>query len=144
DLLLAGAVAHLSVPATAGRVYCPWIRRPAWGRAGEGNVTTRATQLPYQGTMAGFRRFSVTEYPRLIELGILTEDDNLELLEGFLVHKMSRNPPHDACLHRPLRALLCVLPPCWRFRIQSAITRIYSEPEPALSAVGCEERRYAA
>jgi hypothetical protein len=34
------------------------------------------------------------------ELGVLTEDDNLELLEGYLVHKMSRNPPHDACLQK--------------------------------------------
>jgi hypothetical protein len=45
--------------------------------------------------MAGFRRFSVPEYHRLIEIGILTEDDNLELLEGYLVHKRTRKPPHD-------------------------------------------------
>jgi len=54
-----------------------------------------APALPWQGTMAGFRRFTVPEYHRLIEIGVLTEDDNLELLEGYLVHKMSRNPPHD-------------------------------------------------
>jgi hypothetical protein len=34
---------------------------------------TQATHLPYQGRMAGFRRFSVAEYHRLIELGMLTE-----------------------------------------------------------------------
>jgi len=43
--------------------------------------------------MAGFRRFSVPEYQHLCELGILTEHDNLELLEGYLVHKMTRNAP---------------------------------------------------
>jgi Uma2 family endonuclease len=94
--------------------------------------------------MAGFRRFSVAEYHKLIELGILTEDDNLELLEGYLVHKMSRNPPHDSCLHLTLRAFLRVLPPDWCLRIQSAITLSDSEPEPDLAAVRGDERRYAA
>ena len=41
--------------------------------------------LPLLGTMAGFRRFTVAEYHRLTALGILTEDDNLELLDGYLV-----------------------------------------------------------
>jgi hypothetical protein len=48
--------------------------------------------------MAGFRRFSVAEYHRMIDHGILTEDDNLELLEGYLVHKVRRTPLHDGTL----------------------------------------------
>jgi Uma2 family endonuclease len=104
----------------------------------------RAPALPYQGTMAGFRRFSVAEYHKLIDLGILTEDDNLELLEGYLVHKTSRNPPHDNSLHLTLRTLLRVMPPNWVLRIQSAITLSDSEPEPDLAAVRGDERRYAA
>src|SRR5262245_41857157 len=71
----------------------------AWKQT-EGAMTTQTIQLPWQGTMAGFRRFSVAEYHKLIEIGILTEDDNLELLEGYLVHKMSRNPPHDATIQK--------------------------------------------
>jgi hypothetical protein len=104
----------------------------------------RAAALPYQGTMAGFRRFSVAEYHKLIELGILTEDDNLELLDGYLVHKMSRNPPHDSCLHLTLRAFLRVLPAGWSVRIQSAVTLSDSEPEPDIAAVRGDERRYTA
>ena len=69
-------------------------------------MTTQTAHLPYQGTVAGFRRFSVAEYHRLIELGILTEDDNLELLEGYLVHKMSRNPPHDAAIQKGTKSWL--------------------------------------
>lgn len=45
-------------------------------------MIVQAIQIPWQGTMAGLRRFSVAEYHKLIEIGILTEDDNLELLEG--------------------------------------------------------------
>jgi hypothetical protein len=48
-------------------------------------MTTPAVQLPLLGTMAGFRRFTVAEYHRLTEIGILTEGDRLELLEGYLV-----------------------------------------------------------
>ena len=53
-------------------------------------MPTQAPILPLLGTMAGFRRFSVKEYHRLTEIGVLTEDDDLELLEGYLIHKMAR------------------------------------------------------
>jgi Uma2 family endonuclease len=105
-------------------------------------MTTPATHLPYQGTMAGFRRFSVAEYHRLIELGILTEDDNLELLEGYLVHKMSRNPPHDAAIQKGMKKWLRLMPPGWDLRVQSAITLTESEPEPDFVIVRGDENAY--
>jgi Uma2 family endonuclease len=105
-------------------------------------VTTQAAHLPYQGTMAGFRRFSVSEYHRLIELGILTEDDNLELLDGYLVHKMSRNPPHDAAIQKGTKSWFRVLPPGWDLRVQSAITLSDSEPEPDHAIVRGDETAY--
>lgn len=105
-------------------------------------MTTQAAHLPYQGTMAGFRRFSVTEYHRLIELGILTEDDNLELLDGYLVYKMSRNPPHDAAIQKGARKWLRLLPPGWDVRVQSAVTLTDSEPEPDFAIVRGDEKAY--
>ena len=105
-------------------------------------MTTQATHLPFQGTMAGFRRFSVAEYHRLIELGILTEDDNLELLEGYLVHKMSRNPPHDAAIQKGMKRWLRLLPPGWDLRVQSAITLTDSEPEPDFAIGRGDENAY--
>jgi Uma2 family endonuclease len=92
--------------------------------------------------MAGFRRFSVAEYHRLIDLGILTEDDNLELLDGYLVHKMSRNPPHDAAIQKGTKKLLRLLPPGWDLRVQSAITLTESEPEPDFAIVRGDETAY--
>jgi Uma2 family endonuclease len=94
--------------------------------------------------MAGFRRFSVMEYHRLIELGILTEDDNLELLDGYLVHKMSRNPPHDAAIQKGMKKWLRLLPPGWDLRVQSAITLAESEPEPDFAIVRGDEQTYVA
>jgi hypothetical protein len=77
--------------------------------------------------MAGFRRFGVPEYHRHIELGILTEDDNLDLLEGYLVHKMSRNPPHDAAIQMGNKRWLRLLPSGWDLRVRSAIILTDSE-----------------
>jgi len=93
--------------------------------------------------MAGFRRFSVAEYHKLIEIGILTEDDNLELLEGYLVHKMSRNPPHDATLQLIQATLPQLLPAGWCLRMQSAITVGGSEPEPDGAIVRGDARTYS-
>jgi len=39
-------------------------------------------------------RFTVDEYHRMIEMGVLSEDDRVELIEGFVVPKMANNPPH--------------------------------------------------
>jgi Uma2 family endonuclease len=105
-------------------------------------MTTLTTPLPWQGMNAGFRRFSVAEYHKLIELGILTEDDNLELLEGYLVHKMSRNPPHDVTLDLIQETLPRLLPAGWRLRSQSAITLATSEPEPDGAIVRGNARTY--
>jgi Uma2 family endonuclease len=101
-------------------------------------------QLPLLGTMAGFRRFSVPEYHRLTEIGVLTEDDNLELIEGYLVLKMSRNPPHDGTIQIESQALAATLPAGWCVRVQCAVTLPDSEPEPDLAVVRGNVRSYVA
>jgi Uma2 family endonuclease len=98
--------------------------------------------LPLQGLQAGFRRFTVPEYHNLIRIGVLTEDDNLELIEGYLVHKMSRNPPHDGTILRLNNRLVRLLPGGWQVRIQSAITLTDSEPEPDAAVVRGDERSF--
>jgi Uma2 family endonuclease len=103
---------------------------------------TKATHLPYQGTMAAFRRFSVAEYHRLIEVGILTEDDNVELLDGYLVQKKPHSPPHDATIQKANRTFSHVVPPGWDLRVQSAITLTKSEPEPDFVIVRGDETTY--
>src|SRR5437879_1808332 len=40
-------------------------------------------------------RFSVAQYQQMVEAGVLTVNDKVELLEGYVVLKMARNPPHD-------------------------------------------------
>lgn len=105
-------------------------------------MSSPIVNLPILGTQAGFRRFTVPEYHKLIDIGVLTEDDNLELLEGYLIHKMSRNPPHDRVLQRLNRRLMQLLPEGWDIRIQSAITLGDSEPEPDVVLVRGDDAMY--
>jgi hypothetical protein len=47
------------------------------------------------GDAASLARFSLARYQKMIETGILTSEDKVELLENYVVLKMPRNPPHD-------------------------------------------------
>ncbi|WP_020470795.1 Uma2 family endonuclease [Zavarzinella formosa] len=94
-------------------------------------------------TQAGFRRFTVVEYHRLIASGHLTPEDRIELLEGHLVNKMARNPPHDAAINMLMRALLSVIGPDWDLRMQCAVSLGASEPEPDAAIVRMRPNQYA-
>jgi hypothetical protein len=87
-------------------------------------------------------RFTVKQYQRLIEIGVLTEDDRVELLEGWIVDKMPHNPPHDGTINRINRRLMRILPDDWLLRVQSAIKLARSEPEPDLAVVRGPEDTY--
>lgn len=58
------------------------------------------------------------------------DGDPVELLEGWLVKKMSKNPPHRASTHRTLKRLGAALPSGWYVDSQEPITTLDSEPEP--------------
>jgi hypothetical protein len=98
------------------------------------------TEVP----VAPVYRFTVAQYHRMTEAGVLTEDDRVELLEGWIVHKMPHNPPHDATITRIQRRLTRILPDEWLLRIQCAITTPDSEPEPDLAVVQGPEEVYFA
>jgi Uma2 family endonuclease len=46
------------------------------------------------------RRLSATEYERMVEAGIVSEDDRIELLEGVLVQKTPQNTPDSKVITR--------------------------------------------
>jgi Uma2 family endonuclease len=90
------------------------------------------------------RRFSPTEYERLVASGVFAEDEPFELLDGYLVLKMPKNPPHDACLQLLEEALRGVLPSGWCVRNQSTLRLPSSRPEPDLCIVRGNARTYVA
>jgi hypothetical protein len=87
-------------------------------------------------------RLSVERYHQMARAGILDEDDRVELLEGWLVTKMTHYPPHDATISVILEALQRLLSANWKVRVQSSITTADSEPEPDLAVVRGPARRY--
>jgi hypothetical protein len=90
---------------------------------------TALTAEPYGG-MAYLRKFSIDEYHEMIRAGILTEDNPVELLEGYLVLKMPRSHAHDFALRSLERRLHKLVPDEYTVSSQCAATYDDSEPEP--------------
>jgi Uma2 family endonuclease len=88
------------------------------------------------------RRFTVAEYHRMIAAGILKEGEPYELLEGWIVRKMTRNPPHDLALGLAEDEIGRRLPAGWFRRDQSGMTTADSEPEPDVAIVRGNRRDY--
>jgi Uma2 family endonuclease len=86
-------------------------------------------------------RFSLEQYHQMIQAGVLREGERAELLEGWIVAKMTRNPPHDFALSR-LDRLLRRLSDDWVVRAQCALTLRLSEPEPDVAVVRGPDDRY--
>ncbi|MGE0682672.1 MAG: Uma2 family endonuclease [Candidatus Binatia bacterium] len=87
-------------------------------------------------------RLSVEQYHAMIQAGILTEDDPVELLEGWLVTKMPKNPRHSAVTQLMQAALTRALPSGWHVRGQEPVTTEDSEPEPDIVVARGDLRQY--
>jgi Uma2 family endonuclease len=88
------------------------------------------------------RLFTVDEYHRLIRSGMLTEEDRVELLDGWITPKMTHSPMHDAVVDLVAEAINRKLPKGWRTRVQSATTTSTSEPEPDVAVIRGAARDY--
>ncbi len=78
---------------------------------------------------------SVEQYHAMIQAGAFAKNESVELLEGRLVPKMPKNPPHTISTRRTLRLISEILPPQWEADSQEPITTDDSEPEPDVSVV---------
>src|SRR3954469_18658591 len=75
-------------------------------------------------------RLSVQQYHAMIDAGVLTDDDPVELLEGILVFQMPEKPGHRIALAKLQRALTPLLPATLSLQFQDPITLADGEPEP--------------
>ena len=78
----------------------------------------------------------------MVRLDILSDDDPVELLEGWLIYKMPKNPPHRATTKLTRNALEAIIPGDWYVDTQEPITLIDSEPEPDVVIVRSHTRDY--
>lgn len=84
---------------------------------------------------SNFWRISVERYHEMINVGTLTENDRLELLEGFLIEKMTVNPPHTFVTEMIRDLLADIIPGSFFVNSQQPITMSDSEPEPDVIVV---------
>jgi Uma2 family endonuclease len=80
-------------------------------------------------------RINVHEYERIIAARAI-EDERVELIDGYLVKKTGKNPPHSWSTKVLLKALERLLIPGWTWRLEQPV-RIpeFNEPEPDIAIV---------
>ena len=90
------------------------------------------------------RPFSVDEYDRMVEVGILGKGDNVELIEGEILEMSPIGSRHEACVDRAAALLLPPLVGQSIVRIQGSI-RLgdYSRPQPDLILLQQRKDYYA-
>ena len=77
------------------------------------------------------RRFTVHEYHKMAEAGILHEDDRIELIDGELVEMNAIGTPHFNCVNRLTRLLVREAGDDAIVSIQNPVRLDeYSEPQP--------------
>ncbi len=87
-------------------------------------------------------RLTVDEYERLADAAIL-EDDRIELIDGYLVRKMTQKPPHVWAVETAHDRMSPILPAGWFIREEKPV-RIprFDEPEPDLSVIRGDRDRF--
>jgi Uma2 family endonuclease len=80
------------------------------------------------------RRWTLDEYHALVDQGMF-DDERVELLEGYIVPKMTRNPLHESTLPQVVAALQPNIASSMHLRVQSALTARESEPEPDVAII---------
>jgi Uma2 family endonuclease len=88
------------------------------------------------------RRLSVEQYHQMLRSGILHTEDRVELLEGWLVDKMTKHPPHRVATRLTRGVLEKLVPAGWYVDSQEPVTTIDSEPEPDVCVVRGAPRDY--
>lgn len=102
------------------------------------SVTKRSAAIPREPIW----RLSVAQYHEMIRAGILTTDDQVELLEGWLVYKMPKKPQHRIATRLTQKALEAIVPAGWYVDAQEPITLPDSEPEPDVMIVKGKTQDY--
>jgi Uma2 family endonuclease len=90
------------------------------------------------------RRFTVEEYHRMAQAGILSEDDRVELIEGEIVEMAAIGSRHAGCVNRLLRLIHPRAAERAVVSVQNPV-RLgrHSEPQPDLALLGLRPDFYA-
>ncbi len=98
--------------------------------------TIISTMPPTSGVPAWvpprIHRMTIEEYERMVVSGAIASRSRFHLINGYLVDKMTHNPPHAVADERCGRELLRIMPPDWHLRAAKPVRLPAqdSEPEP--------------
>ncbi len=92
-------------------------------------------------------RISLEVYEQMVERGVFTPNDKIELLDGLLVDKMTKGAPHVTTMLQGMAALQAAAPIGWHIRPESPVAlrggpRGDSAPEPDLMVVFGDIQHY--
>ncbi|MEN6451059.1 MAG: Uma2 family endonuclease [Thermoguttaceae bacterium] len=87
-------------------------------------------------------RLSVEMYEEMIRSGIIMEDDAIELLDGWMVPKMTQNPPHILAAEMVRDALHDNVPAGWSVYSGKPIRVGISVPEPDAMVVRGQRQQF--
>jgi Uma2 family endonuclease len=89
------------------------------------------------------RRWSRAEYERLIELGIFTPEERIELIGGELIVAEPQSTWHYTAIQKVANTLRAAFGPGWEIRAQGPVALDdESEPEPDVAVVSGKTEDY--
>jgi len=112
------------------------------------DIPTEALEAEVESTVAlqgipGSRLFTAEEYQRMAEVGILDEDERVELIEGRIVKMPPKNVKHTTATRRVNRYFNRLFGERVIISIQDPIRlNDFSEPEPDLVLAAPPDERY--
>jgi len=104
------------------------------------DALSMTTVLDHPEVRASLMPLSVDFYHEMARLGMIGEE--VELLDGFIVKKMSKSPLHETTVRRCARLLLQFLPEGHFLMKEAPLTLAKSEPEPDLAVVAGDEEEF--
>jgi Uma2 family endonuclease len=106
-------------------------------------MSTTTTDTTFSIEPHDLYRMTVDQYEQMADLGVL-DDPRIELIDGLLVRKMTKKPPHVLATERVRRGLDPLLPIGWYLREEKPL-RIpdFDEPEPDIAVVRGVPEDYA-
>src|SRR3954470_13780908 len=93
-------------------------------------MSSAAVAFPLDPSPEPLFRLSIRQYHAMIDAGVLTDDDPVELIEGILVYKVPKKPRHRIALAKLQRSITPLLPSDVSLQTQEPITLSDGEPEP--------------
>jgi Uma2 family endonuclease len=84
----------------------------------------------------GIHRWTRAQYDQMVDVGVLTTDDRVELIDGYIVPMSPQNSRHATTATKVVHLLMRVCPSTHHVRSQVPLALgEYSEPEPDVMVV---------